>query len=99
MVEQALDADFPQDAGEIRAQWEGLSAQHSYLEENAETRAAQFAAWTKWERKEGLAGLLSSLNPMYGTLYPIWVRNGSKHLVSPEDYELWKEREFPEPDW
>jgi hypothetical protein len=99
VVEQALEAEMPEKAGEIKAQWERLCARHAFLEENAETRAAQFAAWTKGERREGLAGLLSSLDPMYGSLYPMWVRNGIRHLVSPEEYALWKQREFPDPKW
>lgn len=80
-------------------QWEHLSARHPCVEENAETRVAQFAAWTKRERKNGLAGLLSSLDPMYPELYALWVRDGRKHLVSPEAYGQWKEKEFPDPNW
>ncbi|MGH9622718.1 MAG: DUF6904 family protein [Bryobacteraceae bacterium] len=96
---QALAAEFRENAAEIEAQWERLSARHAFLEENAETRAAQFAAWTKRERKNGLAGLLSSLDPMYPALYPIWIRDGRKHLVSPKEYAQWRGREFPDPNW
>lgn len=82
VLEQALDAEFRQSASEIRTQWDRLTARHPFLEENAETRAAQFAAWTKPERITGLAGLLSSLDPMYPTLYSMRSRNGSAHLPS-----------------
>ena len=99
VLEQALGTEFSQHAGGIKAQWERLSARHPFLEENAETRTAQFAAWTKRQRREGLLGLLSSLDPIYATLYPMWVRDGIKYLVSPEDYELWSQREFPDPHW
>jgi hypothetical protein len=99
VIEQALAAEFRDNAPEIRDQWERLSARHPFLEENAETRAAQFAAWTKHQRRDGLAGLLSSLDPMYPTLYPMWIRNGSTHLVSPDEYARWNHREFPDPNW
>jgi hypothetical protein len=99
VVERALEGAFGEKASGIRTQWERLSARHPFLEENAETRAAQFAAWTKHERRDGLAGLLSSLDPMYPTLYPVWLRNGQTHLVSPEDYAQWNAKEFPDPKW
>ena len=94
VVDQALEAEFRQNASEIRGQWDWLTARHPFLEQNAETRAAQFAAWTKAERVAGLAGLLSSLDPMYPTTYSMAVRNGADHLVSPEEFNLWNEREF-----
>lgn len=99
VVEQAVDAEFRQSASEIRTQWDRLTARHPFLEENAETRAAQFAAWTKTERIAGLPGLLSSLDPMYPTLYATWVRNGGTHLISPDEYDRWTDREFPDPNW
>jgi hypothetical protein len=99
VIEQALSTEVQEKAPEIRTQWERLTAQHPFLEENAETRAAQFAAWTKRERKVSLAGLLSSLDPMYPTLYSMGVRNGSMHLVSPEEYAQWNEKDFPDPNW
>ncbi len=99
VIEQALEAEFRQNATEIREQWDRLSARHPYLEENAESRAAQFAARTKSERIAGLAGLLSSLDPMYPTTYSMAVRNGAGHLVSPEEYDVWNDREFPDPQW
>lgn len=48
-------------------------------------RCALFCAWSKAERKNGLAGLLASLDHLYPFLYPVWTRNGAKHLVSPDD--------------
>ncbi len=99
VIEQAVEAEFRQNATEIREQWDRLSARHPYLEENAESRAAQFSAWTKSERIAGLAGLLSSLDPMYPTTYSMAVRSGVGNLVSPEEYDLWNDREFPDPQW
>ena len=99
VIEQALEAEFRESFAESKAQWARLSARLPFLEENAGTRAAQFAAWNKRERRNGLAGLLSSLDPMYPSLYPMWVRNGSMYLVSPEEYAQWNNREFPDPNW
>lgn len=99
VIEQAIETEFENQAAEIKTEWERLSTNQAFVEENAMTRAAQFAAWGNVERREGLAGLLASLNPMYSMLYPLWVRNGAKdrHLVAPADFEVWKEREFPDP--
>ncbi|MGH9343910.1 MAG: DUF6904 family protein [Terriglobia bacterium] len=99
LIEQALQREFPQQAAEIREKWQRLSASHPYLEENAETRAAQFAAWTRTERQKGFAGLLLSLDPMYPTLYRMRAVNGSDLMLSPEAYDLWREREFPDRHW
>jgi len=99
VIEQALEAEFRENFSQINAHWARLSARHPFLEENAETRAAQFAAWDERERRNGLAGLLSSLDPMYPTLYPMWVRSGSMYLVSPKEYAQWNNREFPDPNW
>lgn len=99
VIEQALEAEFRQNAPEIRRQWDRLDTRHPYAEEHAETRAAQFAAWSKSERIAGLPGLLSSLDPMYPTNYSIWLRNGAAHLVSPHEYDAWNGREFPDPLW
>jgi hypothetical protein len=100
VIEQALVDEFGEKAAELSTQWELLTTRHPFLEEHAETRAAQFAAWTKRERREGFSGLLRSLSPMYPALYPMWARTGdAAHLVSPADYDRWKEREFPDPKW
>ena len=99
VVEQALEAEFPENASEIRVQWERLSARHPFVEQNAQTRVAHFAAWTKRDRKNGLAGLLSSLDPMYPALYATGTLDRSMRLVSPEEYAQWNEREFPDPQW
>ena len=99
IVEQALASEFRDLSLDIKAQWEQLDAGHPFVEENVETRVAQFAAWSKKERQAGLAGLLSSLDPMYPTLYPMWERNGKDNLVSPDEYALWHGREFPDPNW
>jgi hypothetical protein len=99
VVEQALEAEFPENASKIRVQWDRLSARHPFVEENAATRVAHFAAWTKRDRENGLAGLLSSLDPMYPALYAMGILDRSMRLVSPEEYAQWNAREFPDPKW
>jgi hypothetical protein len=100
MIERAIETEFESEAVQIKTEWERMLTTYAFVEENALTRAAQFAAWSKTERRKGLAGLLTSLNPMYSTMYPLWTRDGAKdrrYLVAPEDFEVWKEREFPDP--
>lgn len=96
-IQQAVRREFKADAAEIECEWGRLSADHPFLEENAYTRVAQFAAWSGAERRQGLAGLLASLQPMYPQFYPIWIRSGVKHLVAPQDFQIWREQEFPDP--
>jgi hypothetical protein len=77
-------------------QWNRIDPAHPWPEEKLDSRAAQFSIWTKEERKTGISGLLSSLDPMYPTLYPIWVNQGVKYLVSPDEFEC---SEWVDPNW
>lgn len=97
LVGTALDSEFGGRSAEIKSQWERLDTGSRFVEENVETRIAQFAAWTKTERRNGLGGLLASLSSMYESLYAIWLHEGVKHLVAPEDFDKWKAVEFPGP--
>jgi hypothetical protein len=97
ILEVAIDTQFKGGATAVKAQWRRLDPAGPYLEENVETRVAQFAGWSKTERRRGLAGLLSSLDPLYERMYPYWVKSGVPYLVSPADYALWNDREFPDP--
>ena len=95
ILERAIKSEFKSNAAAVRAEWERLQPSHRFLEENAETRVAQFADWTSAQRQQCLAGLLTSLDPMYAALYPIWIRQGRRDLVSPNDFAAWREKEFP----
>jgi hypothetical protein len=33
---------------------------------------------------------------MYPSSYHLWIRQGRTDLVSPNDFEVWREREFPD---
>lgn len=96
VLEGAIENEFKGNARAIQAAWERLLPSHPFVEENAETRVAQFADWTKAQRQQCLAGLLESLDPMYPSFYRMWVRQGRADLVSPDDFEVWREREFPD---
>jgi hypothetical protein len=96
LLERAIEQELGGRASLVQAEWERLESRHPFLEENVATRIAQFAAWTKVQRHRGLAGILASLNPMYKSFYPMWVANGVQHLVPPDAFEVWKNREFPD---
>ncbi|MGH3626533.1 MAG: DUF6904 family protein [Sciscionella sp.] len=100
LAEQAIEAEFKDKAAEIKREWESLAGNHRFMEATGETRVAQFAAWNEKQRRDGLAGLLTSMNSMYAVIYPHWLQTGvskKRHLIAPEDFEVWKEREFPDP--
>lgn len=78
MIEEAMGLEFKVKASQIKKQWQRLSANHPFMEENAPTRVAQFAAWSEEDRRNGLEGLLTSLDPMYAHMYPLWIRNRKK---------------------
>ena len=100
VIEAALKEDF---GGEIAAQvimeWERILTAHPRSEQALRSRGAVFSSWTKAQRRNGIVGLIASLNPMYSINYEIWVCNGVKHLMSPEDYAHWDVAEWPDPKW
>jgi hypothetical protein len=101
MIEEAIESEFKDKAPQIKEQWQRLSANHPFMEENASTRVAQFAAWSEKDRRNGLEGLLTSLDPMYPRMYPFWVKSrkqDASYLIAPADFEVWKGREFPNPE-
>jgi hypothetical protein len=96
ILEDAISREFEGKSEAIRTEWQRLQPSQSFLEDNVETRVAQFAAWASSERQRGLAGLLASLDPIYPSSYLVWIRQGRTDLVSPNDFEVWREREFPD---
>ncbi|AXK68111.1 hypothetical protein CFB84_37170 [Burkholderia aenigmatica] len=99
IMEAALRADFGPQAESIIEQWRRIDPRHEWAEEKIYGRTAQFCAWTRAQRKNGLSGLLSSLDPMYPAFYPIWVRNGVANLVSPEILDTFDGAEWDDPKW
>jgi hypothetical protein len=95
VLESAIRAQFRQSASEVETLWYRMSTDHAYVEENAETRAAQFASWTAAERSKGIRIILQSLDPMYPFFYKMAAEHGDHTLISPEEYDLWRDRDFP----
>ncbi len=99
VLEEALRSDFGPESEPIKEQWEGIDPSHPYVEEHNRGRPGLYCSWGKAERRRGLAGLLASLDPAYPRLYPMWVRNGAKDLVSPQELDKWDGAEWPDPNW
>jgi hypothetical protein len=100
IIESALDDDFGAKAEEILYQWGRLSTRHPWAADKIDSRCAQYCAWTKPQRKVGLAGLLMSLDAMYPATYPLYSRRGDAvPLVSPEELAAWEGLEWPDPKW
>lgn len=98
-IESALCADFGIGAAEIIDRWKRIDPKHPWAEEKLHSRGALFSVWSKDQRKTGLAGLLASLDPMYPSFYPMWVRDGVTDLVSPEDLDSLASAEWVDPRW
>ncbi len=99
VIEDAISDDFGINGLIIKEKWLRLDPTHSWLEEKLGSRAAQFCAWNKSQRKNGLANLLDSLDPMYPTIYKLRVQNGEIGLLSPDDLDAWEHKEWPDPKW
>lgn len=97
VIESAIEADFGSQSGVLIERWMRIDPAHPWPEEKLDSRGAIFCSWTKAERRKRLAGLLTSLDPMYPTIYPIWLRNGDATLVSPEELDSWSGVEWPDP--
>lgn len=100
VLEGALRADFGGDlALNIIHFWEHTKPSHPAPEERLNSRGAAFCSWTKVQRKNRLAGLLASLDPMYAWSYEQWRRNGDPHVLPLEEYAKWEGAEWPDPRW
>jgi len=100
IIEFALKADFGEEVGSRAIyEWNRLDPKGDESEAAVETRGGMFCAWTKAKRKAGIVGMIASFSYLYSAFYPVWVRNGDKNLVSPDEYEQWKGTEWPEPRW
>lgn len=99
LIESALETDFGNDADNLKKRWMSIDPAQPWAEEKLDSRGAIFCSWTKAERRKMLHGLLLSLDPMYPTIYPMWVRQGDKTLVDPDELDSWSDREWPEPRW
>lgn len=99
VIESALQDDFGAQSGVLLERWMRIDPAHPWAEEKLDSRGAIFASWTKAERRKRLSGLLLSLDPMYPSVYQIWLNNGDTTLVSPEELDSWDDAEWPDPKW
>lgn len=100
VLEEAIREDFGGDAAEnIIRYWERIDPAHPAAEERIPSRGAAFCSWSKVQRKNRIAGLLASMDFMYGFYYEHWRRNGAQHLLSPEEYAEFEDAEWEDPRW
>ncbi|MBO9102119.1 MULTISPECIES: DUF6904 family protein [unclassified Rhizobium] len=99
VIEEGLREDFGAQAGLIVDLWQRLDPAQSEVFDMMDSRGALYSSWTKAQRKAGFAQLLASLDPMYDRFYPMRVKNGDKNLISPAEFALWGNAEWPDPRW
>lgn len=99
VIEDAIADDFGINGLKIQERWLRLAPTNSWLEEKLSSRGAVFCSWSKNQRKNGLANLLDSLDPMFPATYKFRVLNGDVGLLSPEDLDAWSDKEWPDPKW
>jgi hypothetical protein len=39
------------------------------------------------------------LRPVYDRFYPMRLKNGDKNLISPAEFAVWENAEWPDPRW
>jgi hypothetical protein len=97
VAESAISEAFGQKAPDVLDAWQRLDPAHQWLEESFDGRGVQFCRWNSAQRKSGMSGLLTSLDPMYHTLYPMLVERGVKHLVQPDVLDTLAGQPWPDP--
>ncbi|WP_459720613.1 DUF6904 family protein [Sideroxyarcus sp. TK5] len=97
VIENALQDDFEGLAPLIKDRWLQLDPQSPVLEEKIGSRAAQFCAWSKSERKRYMVNLLESLSSLYSLIYKMREKSGEVGMISPEQYDEWIGQECPDP--
>lgn len=99
VIECALKADFGEEIGSRAIyEWDRLDPDDDE-DVTVLTRGGVFCSWTKAKRRAGIVGMLASFSHLYPALYPIWLRNGAKSLVPPDEYAQWEGAEWPDPKW
>ena len=99
VIESALRADFGSQSEVLIDRWMRIDPSHPWPIDKIISRGAIFCSWTKSERRRRLAGLLTSLDPMYPAIYPMWTGNGDRTLISPEELDSWEDVEWSHPKW
>ena len=99
VIEDALREDFGAQAGHIIDLWQRLDPAQAEVFDMINSRGGIFCSWTKVQRKARFAQLLSSFDPMYDRFYPMRLKNGEKNLISPTEFAVWENAEWPDPQW
>jgi len=99
VIEDALREDFGAQAVHIIGLWQRLDPAQSEVFDMMNSRGGIYCSWTKAQRKAGFAQLLSSFDPMYDRFYPMRLKNGEKNLISPTEFAVWQNAEWPNPHW
>lgn len=100
VIECALQTEFGGDLGaRLIHRWMAIDPTHPYPEEKLNSRGAYYCSLGKAERKKQFDGLLASFDPLYPTLYEIWIGQGAKNLPAPSELDEWADREWPDPRW
>lgn len=99
VIEDGLREDFGTQAARIIDLWQRLDPAQSEVFDMMNSRGGLFCSWTKTQRKAGFAQLLSSFDPMYDRFYPKRLKNGDKNRISPAEFAVWENAEWPDPGW
>lgn len=99
VIEDGLQEDFAAQGTEAIALWQRLDPAQPDVFDKLDSRGAIFCSWTKAERKRYFLKLLSSLDPLYETLYKYQSNDSEKNLLSPDAFRPWEDAEWPDPKW
>lgn len=99
VIQDGLREDFGTQAAHIIDLWQRLDPAQPQVFDMMNSRGGLFCSWTKTQRKAGFAQLLSSFDPMYDRFYPMRLKNADKNLISPAEFAVWENAEWPDPRW
>ena len=94
VIEDALREDFGMQGQTIIDHWLRLDPVIDIFEK-LDSRGAMFCSWSKTERNQRFASLLSSFDVMFG-IEGVQQTAGS---VSPRELKRWEGVEWPDPNW
>lgn len=98
-IEDGLMDDFGSHVSNIKRSWKRINLQDPKVYDRLDSRGALFCSWSKAQRKRGLAELLDSFDPSFERWFQFRNEAGQKPLLSPSDFEAWKNLEWPDPKW
>lgn len=99
VLDEAIESACGRDAAAVKTAWNRIDPAHPFVAEKLHGRGALFSSWSKADRKKRLAGLLQSLDPMYGSHYKMLVDAGVGNLISPDELDEWDGAEYQDPNW